>query len=361
MPDITIKTIVTPSPSPASSTVASATNGATKVASNNTDMPEAASPSGTEQNGLASALQRQLDKQSADGEPTATGDAAAQAGDAAAVSITAPIDLGTLLGSLQASPVQPQTAVEVLTPPASDVGAVALVMHTALGSIHPSLTHEKASEEKLQAEPALVTAAPADKPAVLAASDVMKVATLASTPDEPKQMAAEAQIEGPLATQTPTLHSVPNTIAHPGEPAQSTLPSLRMETPLKAPGWQDELGQKLTLLVGREQHRAEIVLNPPQLGRVEVTLTVSNDQASAQFIAATPAARDALEQAVPRLREVLAEAGIALGQASVNEESSQGQGYSGQRGERKFQSAVPLTSMEPVWIRRTDGLVDTFA
>jgi len=87
-------------------------------------------------------------------------------------------------------------------------------------------------------------------------------------------------------------------------------------------GWTEELGNRVTWLANRGESRAELVLTPPQMGRIEVSLAVKGDQATANFASSNPLVREALEAALPRLREVLAEAGIQLGQAQVNAENA---------------------------------------
>ena len=101
----------------------------------------------------------------------------------------------------------------------------------------------------------------------------------------------------------------------------ATNPSLRIDTPLGQAGWHDEVGQKLTWMVGNNRQQADLVLNPPQLGRVEVSLTMNGDQATAIFTSSNPAVREALESSLHRLREVLADAGVTLGQTQVGSES----------------------------------------
>ncbi len=66
---------------------------------------------------------------------------------------------------------------------------------------------------------------------------------------------------------------------------------------------------------GRSQ--AELVLTPPHMGRIEVSLTLNGDQAAASFASANPVVRELLEAALPRLREALADAGIQLGQTQI--------------------------------------------
>lgn len=96
---------------------------------------------------------------------------------------------------------------------------------------------------------------------------------------------------------------------------------LRIDTPLGQSGWHVEVGQKLTWMVGTNNQQADLVLTPPHLGRVEVSLTLNGDQATAIFTSANPAVREALENSLHRLREVLADAGVNLGQTQVGSES----------------------------------------
>lgn len=131
----------------------------------------------------------------------------------------------------------------------------------------------------------------------------------------------------PIATMDQTGESFSAIMEHmANHPAAATVPApstgiasphLRVETPLGQPGWHDEVGQKLTWIISSNRQQADLVLNPPQLGRIEVTLTLDGGQTSASFTSPHPAVRDALENALPHLREVLADAGVTLGQTHV--------------------------------------------
>jgi flagellar hook-length control protein FliK len=66
-------------------------------------------------------------------------------------------------------------------------------------------------------------------------------------------------------------------------------------------------------------------MNPANLGPVEVKLHVQNEQASVTFLAQNSATRDALEQALPKLRESFAENGIQLTHAEVGQQQQQQQ------------------------------------
>lgn len=98
----------------------------------------------------------------------------------------------------------------------------------------------------------------------------------------------------------------------------------RIVTPVGSQQWETAVGNSLVVMTGSRQDRAELVLTPPQLGRIEVSISMKGDEATAVFVSANPGVRDALESAMPRLREVLADAGITLGHTQVGAES-QGQ------------------------------------
>lgn len=151
-----------------------------------------------------------------------------------------------------------------------------------------------------------------------------------------------------------------------------TVTSFRMETPVGARGWDQEVGNKLVWMAGKQEQNAELVLHPPQLGRVEISLHLKGEQATATFVAANPVARDALENALPRLREMFADAGLSLGQAHVGAESNHQQAAA-QRGNDarspRFSPAMtgieegnmPTLGAMSGWQVQGRGLVDTFA
>ena len=147
----------------------------------------------------------------------------------------------------------------------------------------------------------------------------------------------------------------------------SSTPNLRIDTPLGQTGWHEEMGQKLTWMVGNNRQQADLVLNPPQLGRIEVSLTMNGDQATAIFTSSNPAVREALESSLHRLREVLADAGVSLGQAQVGSESPHQSSAKNEPGfgmneSVRYASAIPLPGGETV-TRSGAGrsMIDVFA
>ncbi|HRD92003.1 MAG TPA: flagellar hook-length control protein FliK [Accumulibacter sp.] len=94
-----------------------------------------------------------------------------------------------------------------------------------------------------------------------------------------------------------------------------------LQTPLRDPSWAGDFGQKLLWFASHDKQLAQLTLNPPQLGSLEITLRIDKDSANAHFASANADVRGAIETALPRLREMFASAGIDLGQVSVGSES----------------------------------------
>ena len=142
--------------------------------------------------------------------------------------------------------------------------------------------------------------------------------------------------------------------------------------------WENQVGQKIVYMVGSEEQTASLTLNPPDLGPMQVVLSVSNDQASVTFSANHEEVRQALEDALPRLREMMSQSGIALGNATVNAGMPDGRqaqnqeqaarngggfGNGSRRGDDKSTTqadtaARPVTRTARLGDR---GMVDTFA
>lgn len=141
------------------------------------------------------------------------------------------------------------------------------------------------------------------------------------------------------------------------------VPILYVDHSLGSPEWQREFGSQVSVLVSRREPRAEIRLNPPQLGPVEVRIGLQADQVSLAFTATQPDARAAIENALPQLREMFAANGLALGNTSVGAESSRQQSPPDTRPQ-----PAPFLREEPIAVDTVPGLrrvavrlVDTFA
>ena len=100
--------------------------------------------------------------------------------------------------------------------------------------------------------------------------------------------------------------------------ASALLAGERLPARVGTPAWDKQLGQKIVFMAAGAEQSASLILNPPDLGPVQVVLNVTNDQASVTFSAQQLEVRQALESAMPKLREMMGESGITLGNATVN-------------------------------------------
>lgn len=140
-------------------------------------------------------------------------------------------------------------------------------------------------------------------------------------------------------------HELPSSPQPPSPPPSEPIgiadlpdhPFFRLEPNVGTGGWDNALGQRVLWMVSQQHQLAELNLNPPDLGPLQVVLSVNNDQASAAFVSQNPEVRQALEAALPRLKEMMAESGINLGNATVSDQGSRQQGdFERQNGGRSY-------------------------
>ncbi|EUM09776.1 TPA: flagellar hook length control protein FliK [Enterobacter ludwigii] len=137
---------------------------------------------------------------------------------------------------------------------------------------------------------------------------------------EKQDLASSSSSTAPTATLAPVISS--NVTSH-AAATVATAPVLSQ--PLGTQEWQQSLSQHITLFTKQGQQTAELRLHPEDLGQVQITLKLDDNQAQLQMVSAHSHVRAALEAALPVLRTSLAESGIQLAQSSVSSESFAGQ------------------------------------
>jgi flagellar hook-length control protein FliK len=90
-----------------------------------------------------------------------------------------------------------------------------------------------------------------------------------------------------------------------------------IHTHLRESSWSQQFGEKIVWLAKNDQQSAQININPPELGPVQITLNLSGDQAKVTFASPHMEVRQAIENSLPQLKEMLSSAGINLGQTNV--------------------------------------------
>ncbi len=104
-------------------------------------------------------------------------------------------------------------------------------------------------------------------------------------------------------------------------PATPSIP-----VPLNRAGWDQAFNERVVWMARQGIQEAHIQVTPREMGPIEVRISVQQDQATVAFTANNVVARDAIEAAMPRLRDMLADSGLNLVQSEVSQQSPQERG-----------------------------------
>ncbi|MGE5384941.1 MAG: flagellar hook-length control protein FliK [Betaproteobacteria bacterium] len=268
-------------------------------------------------------------------------------------------------------PAQLLAGLMAATPPASPRPDPASGKQT--GKTDALLAIDKSTEK---AQAALLPGA--NLPAEKALEDVLKKvpATAADTVAArvAKEDSAAAKIAAAPAAEVPAGGFAQALATHISEPrhvaAHQNNAAPIVGTPLGDSRWSQDFGEKLVWMANSDRQSAQININPPQLGPVQITLDIKGGEATAYFASPHGEVRQAIESALPHLREMLAGAGIDLGQANVGAQFARqdAQNQSQQSDSSRFSddNAIlhgdsSLGAATPVAVQRGRGMVDLFA
>lgn len=181
----------------------------------------------------------------------------------------------------------------------------------------PSLNASAGSHDKAQSSTPYQSQAKTNEPAL---SGNVPATPAVAAAAEKQELASSSSSSSPTATLAPIMssHATSQTAA-----TVATAPVLSQ--PLGTHEWQQSLSQHITLFTKQGQQTAELRLHPEDLGQVQISLKLDDNQAQLQMVSAHSHVRAALEAALPVLRTSLAENGIQLAQSSVSSESFAGQ------------------------------------
>ena len=201
-------------------------------------------------------------------------------------------------------------------------------------------------------------------------ADALKAATDANTAssgpksDTPPNTAPAADGSSAAMSAFQAQMSISSHFQQP--PTADNSPN-RINAPVGSPAFNDELGGKITWLANQGIQSASVQLSPEHLGPVSVHISVQAGSASVSFNAAHADTRAALEQALPRLREMFATNGLTLSDANVSHQSPRGQAQKqsisaigGVGGSSNGTDETTSSGVTSVAVSHP-GLVDTYA
>ncbi|HAS6393022.1 TPA: flagellar hook-length control protein FliK [Vibrio vulnificus] len=205
--------------------------------------------------------------------------------------------------------------------------ALAQAVHTALAQPNTATTVPLSADKAAMVLPDGMTANtiptafnPAASPDV-AKSQVQSMqaalaaADLASVKGSSKQTSTETQGAQPTAS----LYSA-QTVT--GQTRAENVAAQQPSMPLTRELANEQVAEKVQMMMSKNLKQLDIRLDPPELGRMQIRMTMNNDIANVHFTVTNPQARDIIEQTLPRLREMLAQQGMQLADSSVQQQAS---------------------------------------
>jgi flagellar hook-length control protein FliK len=95
------------------------------------------------------------------------------------------------------------------------------------------------------------------------------------------------------------------------------------------------LQERVRSMLSINNKEAEVRLDPPEMGSMQIRIRSDAEQAHINFVVQNQQAKEALEQSMPRLREMLAQQGLELGESTIS--YGQSGGESSEQGENRTQ------------------------
>lgn len=233
--------------------------------------------------------------------------------------------------------------------PRSALSALTQAVSTALTGDQKETQNSKVQDGNLTSQAAKMSQASQATGGITPATSNNTAATTASlTTDGSFQQILSSvtkQDERPLTAAAGDNQAM---ITAPVSSASSLLQPSATSAPMNSPStpmlnahlgsneWQQALSQQIVMFSRNGQQNAELRLHPEDLGAIQISLKLNNDQAQLNMVSSHSHVRAALEAALPQLRSALADSGINLGESQVSSESfAQGQSFQHQQEARR--------------------------
>jgi len=257
------------------------------------------------------------------------------------------------------------------TPTAATATADAPTLAAGTGAVPtalPGLPGASAGAPGMTALPGLAASATAATATSADATAPQALAALAAVAQAGMADAASNDADLPDLAATPFALTLP---AAPALPRLADTPAVFNASPTPTPDLQGDsfdeaVGTRLSWLAEQKIGHAHIKITPNDLGPIEVQLKLDGDRVHASFSAAHADVRQALEQSLPRLRDMLGEQGFQLAHADVGAQQ-QGQPGNGDGSTAGFGGLAdgvadePAPVIVPASVLRARGLLDAYA
>ena len=136
------------------------------------------------------------------------------------------------------------------------------------------------------------------------------------------------------ARQEQSFESAINKLTTDTVQTQKSITAINTETiAIYRKDFANAVKDKVMVMINQKIQQVEIQLDPPEMGNIHVRVNLQNEQAAVQFIVQNQQAKDALEQNMGKLRDMLAENGVDVGDANIEQREAKeqnSQGFDGQ-------------------------------
>ncbi|PMN67301.1 flagellar hook-length control protein FliK [Enterovibrio norvegicus] len=241
-----------------------------------------------------------------------------------------------------------QQAAQIVAPTMAEGDAQATLNDMAARGLAPQTTmNQTASAVQAAVNPQ----AQASTPLSAFAAIPWTPANMQTDPSQPQSASSAALLEataaktlsetGKAGKEVKAEHLAQQLASSLGNQSTTTAAKLDnavAQTPLQMSQNQAEaanaLSERVNMMLSKNLKHVDIRLDPPEMGRMQIKLSMNQDQATVQFTVANTQARDLVEQSMPRLREMLQQQGLQLAQSSVQQQDAGGrQAFTGNQAQ----------------------------
>jgi len=111
---------------------------------------------------------------------------------------------------------------------------------------------------------------------------------------------------------------IPQSQAHSSQPLTASLQTLQIPPQATPSQWGEAMGERVTFLLNNKLNSAEIRIDPPHLGKLDIQIQVKDDSASILINTQHAHTRELIESASVRLRDFLQESGYSSVDVNVS-------------------------------------------
>ncbi len=158
----------------------------------------------------------------------------------------------------------------------------------------------------------------AQLPGQLSAMSTLQQLPMADSQSTLLQQSSSSFVESSNGLLATSLNPASNTIS---SMSLAAMPQTEITEPFGKPGWAQGMGKQILWMANQNISSAEIRLNPAHLGPIEVRLDISDDQINVALSSRHANVREAMEMALPKLREMFDSNGMSLADTDISHQS----------------------------------------